>query len=53
MEVNLKLDMRAGNQREVVAAFLRPLKVLWRGSVCKDIKVYYYPDCEVVYYIAT
>lgn len=49
-EVNLRL---AGeNQREAVAAFLEPLSITWRGTLTKDICVFYFPDCEVVHYAA-
>lgn len=51
-EVNLRLDQAAGNQAAAVAAFLQPLSLRWQGSLGKDILVYYYPDCEVVYYDA-
>ncbi len=51
-EVNLRLDQAAGNQVAAAAAFLESLSIRWRGSLGKDICVYYYPDCEVVYYDA-
>ena len=51
-EVNLRLDQASGNQLAAVTAFLAPLSIRWQGSLIKDICVFYYPDCEVVYYAA-
>lgn len=51
-EVNLRLDQSAGSQLAAVSAFLEPLSIRWQGSLGKDICVFYYPDCEVVYYDA-
>lgn len=51
-EVNLRLDQASGNQLAAVTAFLQPLGIVWQGSLGKDICVFYYPDCEVVYYDA-
>lgn len=53
LEVNLHLDQAFGDQGAAVAAFLRPLGLAWQGALHKDILVFYYPDCEVVYYAAT
>lgn len=53
VEVNLALDQDAGDQEAAVRAFLAPLKIRWQGSLRKEIQVFYYPDCEVVYYAAT
>jgi hypothetical protein len=52
-EVNLRLDQALGSQLPAVTAFLSSLSILWQGSLTKDILVYYYPDCEVVYYAAS
>jgi hypothetical protein len=41
-----------GSQLAAVTAFLQPLEIVWQGSLGKDICVFYYPDCEVVYYDA-
>ncbi len=51
-EVNLRLDQASGSQLAAVTAFLQPFGILWQGSLGKDICVFYYPDCEVVYYDA-
>jgi hypothetical protein len=51
-EVNLQLDQAAGNQLAAVAAFLQPFAVSGPRSLTKDILVYYFADCEVVYYTA-
>lgn len=51
-EVNLRLDQKRGNQRAAVTAFLEPIGLRWQGTLSKDICVFYYPDCEVVYYDA-
>ena len=51
-EVNLNLDLRAGNQTAEIEAFLQPLNVLWAGSIEKNILVFYFDDCEVVHYSA-
>lgn len=51
-EVNLRLDQARGSQLAAVAAFLEPLAIRWQGTLGKDICVFYYPDCEVVYYDA-
>ena len=52
LEVNLRLAQDAGSQLDQVAAFLRPFHIKWRGTLIKDIAVFYYPDCELVYYTA-
>jgi hypothetical protein len=52
LEVNMRLDQGAGNQVAQVAAFLRPFGISWQGTLIKDIQVFYYSDCEVVYYTA-
>jgi CYTH domain-containing protein len=52
LEVNLRLAQDAGNQRDAVTAFLGPFQIRWQGGLHKDIDVYYFPDCEIVYYTA-
>lgn len=52
-EVNLDLGHHAGDQSAQVDAFMEQLGVLWRGTLTKDIEVWYFPDCEVVYYQAS
>ena len=52
-EVNLDLGHQAGPQAAQVDAFMAQLGVIWRGSLQKELEVWYFPDCEVVYYEAT
>lgn len=52
-EVNLELDLQAGDQAAVVKAFLEPMGLLWSGMIEKNIVVFYFPNCEVVYYRAS
>lgn len=52
LEVNLRLDQAHGDQGDAVAAFLAPFGVRWRGALHKEIRVFYFADCEVVYYVA-
>lgn len=51
-EINLGLDLHAGDQREAVEAFLSPLNILWFGTLAKSVNVFYFPDAEVVFYRA-
>ena len=53
LEVNLDLGHHAGSQEAQVAAFVAQLGVLWRGTLHKELEVWYFPDCEVVYYEAS
>ncbi len=50
LEVNLDLGQHRGDQQAAVEAFLGALEIDWRGEVDKEIEVFYFPDCEVVYY---
>ena len=50
IEVNLDLGQHRGDQQATVEAFLDPLEIAWRGEIEKQIEVYHFPDCEVVYY---
>ena len=34
-------------------SFIEQLGVLWSGTLHKDLEVWYFPDCEVVYYQAS
>ena len=52
-EVNLDLGHHAGDQRAQVNAFVERLGVEWSGTVHKDVEVWCFPDCEVVYYEAS
>jgi len=51
-EVNLDLGHHAGPQSAQVDAFMDQLGVMWRGTLNKQLEVWYFPDCEVVYYQA-
>ena len=53
VEVNLDLGHRAGQQATQVDAFMNLLGVVWSGTLHKDLEVWYFPDCEVVYYQAS
>ncbi len=53
LEVNLDLGQHRGDQQTTVEAFMATLDVVWRGEIHKEIEVFYFPDCEVVYYEAT
>ena len=53
VEVNLDLGHHAGNQEAQVDAFVSQLGVLWSGTLHKELEVWSFPDCEVVYYEAS
>lgn len=53
VEVNLDLGHHAGSQAAQVDAFIGHLGVIWRGGLQKQLEVWYFPDCEVVYYEAS
>ncbi len=53
VEVNLDLGHHAGPQSPQVDAFMEQLGVIWRGSLKKELEVWYFPECEVVYYHAS
>ena len=53
VEVNLDLGHHAGSQEAHVEAFVDQLGVLWSGTLHKELEVWYFPDCEVVYYEAS
>ena len=53
VEVNLDLGHHAGDQDAEVEAFMQRLGVLWTGTLRKDLEVWYFPECEVVYYEAS
>ena len=53
VEVNLDLGQHAGTQEAQVEAFLAQLGVLWSGTLQKALEVWYFADCEVVYYEAS
>jgi hypothetical protein len=51
-EVNVDLGHHAGDQTAQVESFVDCLGLAWSGTIHKDVEVWYYPDCEVVYYTA-
>jgi hypothetical protein len=53
LEVNLDLGHHAGDQSAQVESFLAPLEIRWSGTIFKDLEVWEFPDCEVVYYRAS
>ena len=53
VEVNLDLGHHAGDQQAQVDAFVGQLGVAWAGTLHKDLEVWDFPDCEVVYYQAS
>lgn len=53
VEVNLDLGHHAGSQDAQVDAFMDRLGLLWSGTLHKALEVWYFPDCEVVYYEAS
>ncbi len=52
-EVNLDLGHHAGSQAAQVDAFIGHLGVIWRGALQKELEVWYFPECEVVFYEAS
>jgi len=52
-EINLDLGQHAGDQAAQVEAFLARVGIHWSGTVYKDVDVWYFPDCEVVHYLAS
>lgn len=53
VEINLDLGHHAGSQEEQVEAFVGQLGVVWTGTLHKALEVWYFADCEVVYYEAS
>lgn len=52
-EINIDLGHHRGDQREAVDAFLQRLGLDWHGSLQKDLRVWYFPDAEIVSYTAS
>jgi hypothetical protein len=52
-EITLDLSRRDGDQAAEVDAFVARLGVTWSGVLQKDLDVWYFPDCEVVHYVAS
>ncbi|HUU33223.1 MAG TPA: CYTH domain-containing protein [Vicinamibacterales bacterium] len=51
-EISLDLGRHAGDQAVEVEAFVGRMGVAWRGELQKDLDVWYFPDCEIVHYVA-
>gem|GEM_PF-296919 len=51
-EINLDLGHHAGDQAATVEAFVAHMGLVWSGTLTKTIRVWVFPDCEVVHYIA-
>ncbi len=52
-EINLDLGHHQGDQAAQVNAFAARMGVTWAGELLKDLDVWYFPDCEVVHYVAS
>ena len=52
-EITLDLGHHAGAQDAQVEAFVARMGVSWSGAIEKDLHVWYFPDCEVVHYVAS
>ena len=52
-EITLDLGHHAGAQVTQVDAFVERMGLVWSGAVEKDLHVWYFPDCEVVHYVAS
>ena len=51
-EISLDLGHHAGSQDAAVDAFVARQGITWSGSLEKELTVWYFPDCEVVHYVA-
>lgn len=51
-EITLELSNQ-GDQAAAVDAFVAQMGVTWSGALQKDLQVWYFPDCEVVHYVAS
>lgn len=52
-EITLDLGHHAGTQEAAVDAFVARMGISWSGAIQKDLHVWYFPDCEVVHYVAS
>ena len=52
-EINIDLGHHAGDQHAQVEAFLHQIGIIWSGSLRKQLRVWYFPDIEVVHYHAS
>lgn len=51
LEVNLELKANQ-TDLETVEQFLSPFGITWKGLIEKRVWVYYFPECEIVFYEA-
>lgn len=51
-EINIDLGQHKGDQKKTVDAFFETIGVTWQGTIHKRIEVYYFHDCEIVFYEA-
>lgn len=52
-EISIDLSRATGDQAANIDAFVGRLGAVWSGVLEKQINVWYFPDCEVVHYVAT
>lgn len=52
-EISLDLARHAGAQEAQVEAFVSRMGISWSGAIEKHLDVWYFPDCEVVHYVAS
>ena len=52
-EITLDLSRQEDFQVAQVDAFMGRMGVAWSGELKKDLDVWYFPDCEVVHYVAS
>jgi hypothetical protein len=52
-EITLDLGHHAGAQEAQVEAFVGRMGISWSGTIEKHLHVWYFPDCEVVHYVAS
>ncbi|MEQ1760794.1 MAG: hypothetical protein ABL986_21000 [Vicinamibacterales bacterium] len=52
-EITLDLGHHAGDQMAQVDAFVGRMGLRWKGTLQKNLHVWYFPDCEVVHYVAS
>jgi adenylate cyclase class IV len=51
-EINIPIDQTAGDQSEAIGHFMESFGPIWSCTIQKSINVYYFDDCEIVYYRA-
>ena len=52
LEINLHLGHEHGNQHDAIKALLSAIGPMWSGVIAKQVYVFEFRDCEVVYYSA-